>query len=89
MSARTDKIEKLLTEALVPESIQITDDSHEHAGHGGYHEGGSHFSVTVVSQVFHDHDTLSRHRMIYDALDSMMRQEIHALKISAHAPGEI
>jgi stress-induced morphogen len=29
-----------------------------------------------------------RHRMIYDALGPLMRREIHALTISAHAPGE-
>ncbi len=88
MSERTDKIEKLLTEALTPESLQVTDDSHEHLGHGGYHEGGSHFSVTLVSKSFHSLDTLSRHRMIYDALGDMMQEEIHALKIFAYAPDE-
>ncbi|MEE8482918.1 MAG: BolA family protein [Acidiferrobacterales bacterium] len=89
MSERIDKIEKLLTDALTPVSLHITDDSHEHAGHGGYHEGGSHFSVAVVSQSFHSLDTLSRHRVIYEALGDMMKQEIHALKISAFAPDEI
>ena len=89
MSERIDKMEKLLTDALAPVSLHITDDSHEHAGHGGYHEGGSHFSVTVVSQSFHSLDTLSRHRVIYEALGDMMKQEIHALKISAFAPDEI
>ena len=89
MSERIDKIEKLLTDALAPVSLHITDDSHEHAGHGGYHESGSHFSVTVVSQSFHNLDTLSRHRVIYEALGDMMKQEIHALKISAFAPDGI
>jgi len=89
VSARTDKIEKLLTEALAPESLEVTDDSHEHAGHGGFNEEGSHFSVTIVSKTFHSLDTLSRHRMIYDAVGAMMQNEIHALKISAYAPDEI
>ncbi len=89
MSDRTDKIEILLTNALAPESLQVIDDSHEHAGHGGYHESGSHFSVTVVSQSFHSLDTLSRHRIIYDALGDMMQKEIHALKIAAYSPDEI
>jgi len=31
----------------------------------------------------------SRHRMVYDALGSMMAGEIHALAIKAYAPGEI
>lgn len=88
MSARIEKIEKLLTDALAPITLQITDDSHEHAGHGGFNEDGSHFSVSIVSKVFDDLDTLARHRAIYDALGDMMQQEIHALKISARAPDE-
>ncbi|MEE8387336.1 MAG: BolA family protein [Acidiferrobacterales bacterium] len=89
MSKRTNKIEKLLTEALAPESLQVTDDSHKHVGHGGYHEGGSHFSVTLASKSFHSLDTLSRHRLIYDALGDMMQKEIHALTIIACTPDEI
>lgn len=88
MSARIEKIERLLTDALAPITLQITDDSHEHAGHGGFNEDGSHFSVSIVSKVFDDLDTLARHRAIYDALGDMMQQEIHALKISARAPDE-
>ncbi len=88
MSERSQKIEKLLTDALAPESLQVTDDSQQHVGHGGYDASGSHFHVTVVSQSFHSLDTLSRHRIIYDALGEMMQNEIHALQISAYAPDE-
>jgi len=89
VSERIDKMTRLLTEALTPVSLQIDDDSQEHYGHGGYDAGGSHFSVTIVSPSFSNLDTVSRHRMIYDALGDMMKKEIHALKISAHAPDEI
>ncbi len=88
MSERSQQIEKLLTDALTPESLQVIDDSHKHVGHGGYDAGGSHFHVTVVSQSFHNLDTLSRHRLIYDALGEMMQTDIHALQISAYAPDE-
>jgi len=89
MSERSQKIEKLLTDALTPESLQVADNSHKHVGHGGYDANGSHFHVTVVSQSFHSLDTLSRHLMIYEALGEMMQKEIHALQISAFAPDEI
>jgi BolA protein len=89
VSSRAEKIEQLLIDALQPESIDVVDDSHQHAGHGGYDAEGSHFSVTIVSSRFSGEDTLSRHRMIYAALGDMMHQEIHALSISAHAPDEI
>ncbi len=89
MSARTDKIQQRLSDALQPASLEISDDSQQHAGHGGFDAEGSHFSVTVVSAAFTDKDTLSRHRMVYDALGDMMHNEIHALSISAYSPDEI
>lgn len=89
MSARAEKIERLLTAALEPDSIEVVDDSHQHAGHGGYDAEGSHFSVTIVSRAFAGDDTLSRHRKVYAALGDMMQKEIHALSISALSPDEI
>ena len=79
----------MLTEALQPQSLEVADDSAQHAGHGGYDAEGSHFSVTIVAAAFAGKDTLSRHRMVYDALGNMMRDEIHALSINAHTPDEI
>jgi BolA protein len=89
MSARAQRIEKLLSDALEPESIEVIDDSHQHAGHGGYDAEGSHFSVTIISHRFSNEDSLSRHRMVYAALGDMMHKEIHALSITALAPNEI
>lgn len=89
MSTRVEKIEQLLTDALQPESIDVVDDSQQHAGHGGYDAEGSHFSVTIVSRAFAGDDTLSRHRKVYAALGDMMQKEIHALSISALSPDEI
>lgn len=89
MSTRAERIKQLLTDALHPESIEVADDSQQHAGHGGYDAEGSHFSVTIVSSRFANEDKLSRHRMVYAALGDMMHQEIHALSISALSPDEI
>lgn len=88
MSARSDKMRQRLIEALHPDSMEIRDDSQQHSGHGGYDPEGSHFSVTIVAQAFRDKDTLTRHRMVYDALGEMMHNEIHALRISARSPDE-
>jgi len=41
-----------------------------------------------VSAAFAGKRTLARHRLIYDALGDLMQNPIHALAISAHAPGE-
>jgi BolA protein len=75
--------------ALAPESLEIIDESHKHAGHAGSRGGGGHYAVRIVSSQFAGKDTLARHRMIYFALGEMMRREIHALNIQANSPDEI
>lgn len=75
--------------ALAPESLEILDESGNHVGHEGAKGGGGHYQVTIVSRQFSGKPAQSRHRMIYDALGTMMHKEIHALAIKAYAPDEI
>jgi BolA protein len=89
MSERVVQIEAKLQAALAPESLDIIDDSHKHAGHAGASGGAGHFDVTVVSDKFSGVNTVGRHRLIYDALSDMMPDEIHALSIKAFSPDEI
>lgn len=89
MNARMQQIETKLQAALTPESLDIIDDSHKHAGHAGAEGGAGHFDVTIVSAQFEGVNTLGRHRLIYSALEDMMPDEIHALSIKAFAPDEI
>ena len=84
---RLELIEIRLRSALEPEILQITDDSHLHAGHSGA-KGGGHFSVTIVSRHFENQTTVQRHRMVYDALKDLIPKEVHALSIRALAPDE-
>jgi BolA protein len=75
-------------QAFDPEELSIRDDSALHAGHEGARDGGGHFDLTIVSPQFAGKSTLARHRLIYEALEPLMRREIHALAIRAYAPGE-
>ena len=83
-----ERIEQKLA-TLAPESLEILDESGEHAGREGARAGGGHYRLIIVSREFAGKPVQSRHRMIYDALGSMMAGEIHALAIKAYAPGEI
>jgi BolA protein len=74
---------------LNPESLEILDDSGQHAGHEGARGGGGHYRLTIVSQQFAGKPVQRRHRMVYEALGQMMKSEIHALSIQAYAPEEI
>lgn len=76
--------------ALEPTSIDIVDDSAAHAAHAGHAgaRGGGHYRLTIVSPRFAGCATMARHRMVYDALGSLMRDKIHALSITAKTPEE-
>lgn len=78
--------ERLAT--LEPLSLEIRDDSARHAGHAGSRAGGGHFAMTIVSTRFAGKRIMERHRMVYDALGTLMKREIHALSINAKTPEE-
>lgn len=76
-------------EALSPGRLELVDESAKHAGHAGAAPGGNtHWKLTIVSDAFTGTNTVARHRMIYQALGELMQDPIHALSITARAPGE-
>jgi BolA protein len=78
-----------LNSALSPTRIELTDDSEQHRGHGGYNPAGeSHFSLRIESAAFAGKNRVERQRMIYAALGELMEARVHALSIRATAPGE-
>jgi BolA protein len=85
---RIEYIRENLNEKLSPVSLEIIDDSHLHAGHASA-GGGGHFTVKIVSDAFKDKKLLARHRLVYEALEEGMKQEIHALSIKAYTPEEV
>jgi BolA protein len=74
---------------LEPESLEIFDESGKHVGHEGARGGGGHYMLTIVSHQFSGKPAQARHRMVYQALGTLMTKEIHALAIKAYAPDEI
>lgn len=84
-----DNITKKLSEAFTPSKLDVTDESHLHAGHAGHRPGGeTHFRVYIVSPSFEGKSRIERHRMINSALAAELADRVHALAIKAHAPGE-
>ena len=75
--------------SLDPITLDIRDQSDLHAGHAGAQGGGGHFQMIIVSPQFSGRRTMERHRMVYDALGSLMQREIHALSITAKTPDEL
>ena len=78
-----------LDSALSPTRVELSDDSEQHRGHGGYNPAGeSHFSLAIESPAFVGKNRVERQRMIYAALGDLMESRVHALSIRANAPGE-
>jgi BolA protein len=83
-----DEIRRRLA-GLAPQTLELVDESDRHAGHSGARPGGNtHWRLLIVSPAFAGRSTVARHRMIYAALGGLMKDPIHALAISARAPGE-
>lgn len=87
---RAARLRAILEAELAPSMLEITDDSHLHAGHAGAASGGSHYTVKIVSPRFEGLKLVMRHRLVYDAVHDMINKtEIHALAINAIAPSEL
>jgi BolA protein len=84
-----DWITATLEERLDPTRLVVEDESHRHAGHAGWREGGeTHFRIDVVSQAFEGKTRVERHRLINTLLAGAFERGLHALAIQAKAPGE-
>jgi BolA protein len=74
---------------LEPVSLDLFDESSQHAGHSGWREGGgTHWRLAIVSPRFAGQSAVARHRMVYQAIGELMHNPIHALAISAQTPEE-
>lgn len=86
---RKAEIIKRLNTTFEPETLGVEDESYLHQGHEGAKDGRSHFRVLIIAEAFEGKNLIDRHRLIYAALDEMMRVDIHALAIDAWAPDEL
>lgn len=75
--------------SLDPLALDLVDESAQHAGHAGARPGGNtHWRLTIVSPRFDGKNSVSRHRLVYEALGELMQDPIHALAITARTPEE-
>ena len=85
-----DTIHEKLTDAFAPASLEVTDESAQHAGHAGSRPGGeTHFNVRVVSAAFEGVSRVERQRRVYAALAQELKTRIHALSLTTLTPAEV
>src|ERR1700750_2620071 len=88
-----DSIRHKLTAAFAPLTLEVTDESHRHAGHAGAtrddgSQGETHFHVRLVSAAFDGVSRVERQRRVYAALKGELAGPVHALSLAALTPGE-
>lgn len=82
-------IREKLTAAFAPDRLEVINESELHAGHrGSPGTGESHFRVVIVSTRFAGLSRLARHRLVNEVLAAELSGTIHALALSAYAPGD-
>jgi BolA protein len=81
MSVRDTIIAKLVSE-FAPAHLEVIDESHRHAGHSGWREGGeTHFRVRIATQYLAGLTRIAQHRRVMAALDAELKSGVHALAI--------
>jgi BolA protein len=86
VSSRESLLRQRLESRFTPSVLIIQDESHLHAGHAGAAGGHGHFRVTIVAEAFRGMPPVARHRLVYAAVDDLLRTDIHALAIEASPP---
>ncbi len=83
-----EEMRELLEEAFAPTSLEIINDSHQHAGHSGDDGSGeSHFTLVIEAKAFAKMNRLARQRAVIAALGNIVGERVHAVAIKASAPG--
>lgn len=53
-----------------------------------FSEDNTHYAARIISSAFEGKRAIARHQLVYQCLGSLMGNEIHAMSIRAHTPGE-
>ena len=85
-AARAERLRERLESRFAPAQLMVEDESHLHEGHAGAAGGQSHFRIRIVAEAFRGMPSVARHRLIYAAVDDLMKSDIHALAIEAMPP---
>jgi len=67
--------------------IDIQDSTGKHVDHDSF-DGGYHLSAIIVSDDFMSKTLLERHQIVYNALGSMIKNEIHAFSMKTYTEDE-
>jgi acid stress-induced BolA-like protein IbaG/YrbA len=73
---------------VTPESVRAGIEAGLACEHLEVMGDGQHFQALIVSAAFNGQSRVQRHQLVYAALGSRMREEIHALSMRTLTPQE-
>lgn len=79
------QITQKVTTQLLPEHLEVINESHMHNVPPG---SESHFKLVVVTEQFQEKNRLARHRMVNEVLAQELQNSIHALALRLFTPDE-
>lgn len=68
-------VERFIAQGLACERLEVAGD-------------GRHFQALIVSRAFEGKTRVQRHQLVYAALGSRMREQVHALSMRTLTPAE-
>ena len=72
-----------LKKHLKPSFIEVIDESYLHANHNpDAKNGGTHFKVKIISNIFKGKSNIEKHRIVYEILDYELKSGVHALTLN-------
>jgi BolA family transcriptional regulator, general stress-responsive regulator len=75
------EIEARLVAAFAPDTLDVVNESHKHAGHSGDDgTGESHFRIVIRAAAFAPMNRVARHRAVHQALGDL-NTRIHAIAL--------
>jgi stress-induced morphogen len=78
MPMELNEIESLIREGIPGAQVTVED----------LRGDGNHYSALVVSPTFSGKSRIEQHRMVYDALQGRMGEELHALVLQTDVPAD-
>lgn len=79
------QIEDQLREALRPDWLEVTNESHMHSVPP---DSETHFRVVAVSAAFDGKRVVARHQQVYAAVSDQLQGPVHALALHTYTPSE-
>lgn len=82
-----DTISNQLSNLITVSYLELKDSTGKHVHHDNF-DGGLHLSAIIVSDDFNNLSSLERHQLVYNALGSMIKNEIHAFSMKTFTNSE-